>query len=68
MKKILLIGMTEEKEALSKPLSECNGFDPYNFEEKDLNKTNALQSSLWEIAVSFLRIFIGVFGENSVKF
>jgi hypothetical protein len=33
------------------PISVSLENDPFNFDENELSKTNALQSSLWEIEV-----------------
>jgi len=30
-------------------LSDCDGYDPYKYDELDPSKSNAVQSSLWEI-------------------
>ncbi|PRP81373.1 hypothetical protein PROFUN_11060 [Planoprotostelium fungivorum] len=49
MKKILLIGLSEERESPDKPLAECNGYDPYDEKQSDMTKTRALDSSLWEL-------------------
>jgi hypothetical protein len=46
---ILLIGAQNVLEDKTEDITKTVGWDPYVFEEKDPAKSNALQSSLWEI-------------------